>query len=134
VITLFNSYIFDNLSIEIDKLKNEIIKKDKEIEKLKATISNKIEKDTPIRELPIKTETRQVMIKGRFTNYNIGYYDTFIKIGSLIYYDKINNTLNNEYGREAKKYTTKTGVDMYYIEMGVALIISEINDIISNQE
>ena len=136
IIDIFKNYVFDSLFDEIKKLTVKVDKYEKEIEVLKGKLNHRDDFSSQVKESELKTIKeieRSTSLKGQLITYKITYYEDLIKIGDLIFYNKISNKILNPYGSDAKKYVTKTGVEMYYIATGLALNIIEIEDIINSE-
>lgn len=129
VIKIFNTFVFDNLYLKIAELEKEIAKLNNELKQKEFFNNREIQKQS-FEAKEVSSENREFFFKGKVFNYSVKYYEKFIKIGNLLYYDKEKRFFIDTYGNIAKKYTNKEGLDMYYIDSGIALTTLELNKII----
>lgn len=130
VIKIFNTFVFDNLYLKIAELEKEIAKLNNELKQKEFFNNREIQKQS-FEAKEVSSENREFFFKGKVFNYSVKYYEKFIKIGNLLYYDKEKRFFIDTYGNIAKKYTNKEGLDMYYIDSGIALTTLELNKIIT---
>lgn len=130
VIKIFNTFVFDNLYLKIAELEKEIAKLNNELKQKEFFNNREIQKQS-FEAKEVSSENREFFFKGKVFNYSVKYYEKFIKIGNLLYYDKEKRFFIDTYGNTAKKYTNKEGLDMYYIDSGIALTTLELNKIIT---
>lgn len=129
VIDIFKAYIYDDVIQDNIFLKKKIEKLEKEVKRQNQIIYSK----TTIQESKIiKKEYKKTLCRG--LTYPVIYTEDTIQIGDLLFYDIEKEKLYNDYGQEAKEYTTKKGEKLYYIGTNIALKIEEVQQLIKNLE